>query len=101
LFTGYQAEGSLGRILLGGAPRVRIHGQVVEVRARIAKLDNLSAHADSKEIIDWLRALHAHPTKVFVTHGELSAARTMQEMIRKEFNWDAIVPRYGQQEELD
>jgi metallo-beta-lactamase family protein len=70
LFVGYQAPGTLGQILLSGAPEVRIHGSDVPVRARIRTMGNYSAHADHDELMAWIRGrLPAHGA-VFLTHGE-------------------------------
>ena len=70
LFVGYQAEGTLGRQILDGAPSVRILGQQYPVRARIAQLHGLSAHADRDELLRWFNALKTPPRHVFITHGE-------------------------------
>jgi metallo-beta-lactamase family protein len=70
LFVGYQAPGTLGQIILSGAREVRIHGQLVPVRAQIKTLGNYSAHADHSELMAWIKArLPAHGA-LFLTHGE-------------------------------
>jgi metallo-beta-lactamase family protein len=70
LFVGYQAPGTLGQIILSGAKDVRIHGEVVPVRARIRSMGNYSAHADHSELMAWITArLPAHGA-IFLTHGE-------------------------------
>ncbi|HWA18177.1 MAG TPA: MBL fold metallo-hydrolase [Devosia sp.] len=70
LFVGYQAPGTLGQIILSGARDVRIHGEVVPVRARIRSMGNYSAHADHSELMAWIRGrLPAHGA-IFLTHGE-------------------------------
>lgn len=76
LFVGYQAPGTLGAILQGGAERVRIHDHEIEVRAQIRTLEGYSAHADQRELIDWLRARRPVRGAVFLNHGE-DAARAM------------------------
>src|SRR4030095_2428811 len=55
LFSGYQAGGTRGAAVLAGAGEIRIHGQDIPVRAEIAALATLSAHADAAEILQWLR----------------------------------------------
>jgi metallo-beta-lactamase family protein len=70
LFVGYQAPGTLGQIILSGAKEVRIHGQLVPVRAQVKTLGTYSAHADHSELMAWIKArLPAHGA-LFLTHGE-------------------------------
>lgn len=70
LFVGYQAPGTLGQVILSGSKDVRIHGEMVPVRARIRSLGNYSAHADHSELMAWIkRRLPAHGA-IFLTHGE-------------------------------
>jgi len=70
LLTGHQAEGTRGAALLGGAKHVKIHGREVPIRAEIATMDGLSAHADQSELLDWLGAMPRAPRKVWLVHGE-------------------------------
>jgi metallo-beta-lactamase family protein len=70
LFVGYQAPGTLGQIIQSGAREVRIHGNLIPVRAAIRSLGNYSAHADHSELMAWIRQrLPAHGA-IFLTHGE-------------------------------
>ncbi|BAB52839.1 MBL fold metallo-hydrolase [Mesorhizobium japonicum] len=70
MMAGYQAQGSLGRILLDGAQRVRIQGEEVEVKARISLFDLYSGHADAGELVAWVKARTPVKQQVFLTHGE-------------------------------
>lgn len=70
MMAGYQAQGSLGRILLDGARRVRIQGEEVEVKARISLFDLYSGHADASELVAWVRGRTPVRQAVFLTHGE-------------------------------
>ena len=70
LFVGYQAAGTLGRILMDGAPSVRIQGDEFPVRARIRSIDLYSGHADGPELADWIRGRLPVRNGVFLTHGE-------------------------------
>ena len=94
LFTGYQAGGTRGATIAGGAPTVRIHGQDVPVRAEVAMIDTLSAHADADEIMEWLRAFRRAPRRVFITHGEPAAADALRLRIEHELGWDCYLPYY-------
>jgi metallo-beta-lactamase family protein len=73
LFTGYQAEGTLGRILQNGARSVRIQGEEFIVRARIRSLDLYSGHADGPELANWIRARLPLTQDLFLVHGEADA----------------------------
>jgi metallo-beta-lactamase family protein len=101
LFVGYQAAGTRGRSLVDRADELKIYGQYVPVRARIVQLDGLSAHADYAEMIDWLRASRLSPKRVFVTHGEPSAADAMRRRLVEAFGWDVMVPELGATIALD
>ena len=73
LLVGYQAAGTLGRILLDGASTVRIQGDEVKVRSRIRMLDLYSGHADGPELADWLRHRRPIGGEIFLVHGEEAA----------------------------
>jgi metallo-beta-lactamase family protein len=70
------------------------------VRAEVAALDNLSAHADYAEIIEWLRGGSARPGVTFITHGEAKAADAMRQHLRDALGWEASVPEHLQSIEL-
>lgn len=100
LFTGYQAEGTMGRRLIEGAPLVRIMGREVEVAARVDKLNALSAHADQGEIMRWLGGFKTPPRKTFMVHGEPPAQATLKERIQRELGWEVIIPRWHESFEI-
>ncbi len=91
LFVGYQAEGTQGRWLLNGAKRVRIHGEEVPVRARIASLHALSGHADHDELLRWLAGFVRPPQTTFIVHGEPKASRALQADVERH-GWHTIIP---------
>ena len=95
LFVGYQAGGTRGRKLVDGAPFVKIHGQMIPVKARIAKIDSMSAHADQSEIMRWLRTLPEAPKQLFLVHGEPGPMDALKTRIKKELGWSAGTPSYG------
>lgn len=100
VFTGYQAEGTLGRTILEGAPKVHLFGQEVQVRARIDKLNALSAHADQGEIMHWLRGFKAPPKKTFIVHGEPPAQAALRDKIVAELGWDVTIPHWLDEAQL-
>ncbi len=95
LLVGYQAAGTRGRSLADGVDELKIHGQYVPVKANIIQVEALSAHADYRELIVWLRASTIHPKRVFVTHGEPQAADAMRRRLGEELGWSATVPSLG------
>ncbi|MGB8813711.1 MAG: MBL fold metallo-hydrolase [Paracoccaceae bacterium] len=73
LLVGYQAEGTLGRILQDGAHTVRIQGEEFAVRARIRSLDLYSGHADAAELVEWIKKRLPIQNELFLVHGEEAA----------------------------
>jgi metallo-beta-lactamase family protein len=100
LFVGYQAAGTRGRALLDGAQEVKIHGRMVPVKARIAKVDGMSAHADAGEIVRWLRGFERPPGMTYVVHGEPPALEALQARIQRELGWRTHAPDYLERVEL-
>ena len=96
LFAGFQAAGTRGQAMLQGAGEVKIHGQWVPIRAEVANLPALSAHADSNELMRWLSGFHREPSGVFIVHGEDQASEALRVRIDREFGWNATVPRQNQ-----
>jgi metallo-beta-lactamase family protein len=95
LLVGYQAAGTRGRALAERTDELKIHGQYVPVKARIVQLEALSAHADYREMLDWLRASNISPKRVFVTHGEPQAADALRRRLVDELGWSATAPSLG------
>jgi metallo-beta-lactamase family protein len=95
LVVGYQAGGTRGRTLAEGAREVKIHGQYIAVRAQVRQVHGLSAHADFRELLDWLSASKISPKKVFVTHGEPAASDVFRRRLRDDLGFEAVVPEDG------
>ncbi len=91
LFSGFQAAGTRGAALLGGATEVKIHGEWIPIRAEIANLSMLSAHADADEILRWLQGFRRPPKKTFIVHGEPDASETLRTRIEGELRWPCVV----------
>jgi metallo-beta-lactamase family protein len=100
LFVGFQAEGTRGRLLADGAQAIKIHGQVVPVHARIERLDSMSAHADSQEILRWLGGFTRPPRMTFLVHGELAAMQALQNSIKSRLGWQTATPAHEQTVDL-
>jgi metallo-beta-lactamase family protein len=67
----------------------------------VATLDNLSAHADGAEIIDWLHSFKSAPRRTFITHGEAAAVDAMRQRIERELHWPCHMPYYLESVSLD
>lgn len=90
LFTGYQAEGTRGAKMLAGEPTIRIHGQDLDVRMEVASLDNVSAHADGSELIDWLKSGPQPKRGIYITHGEKEASEALKARIERELSMPVL-----------
>lgn len=95
LFVGYQAAGTRGRRLVEGEPEIKLLGRQVPVRAHIARLEGLSAHADAGELMLWLKRRQRDPEKVCLIHGEPEAQNAFADTLRTELGWDPIIPEIG------
>ncbi|MEW6777499.1 MAG: MBL fold metallo-hydrolase [Bdellovibrionota bacterium] len=100
LFAGFQAGGTRGAAMMAGAESVKIHGEYVPVKARIEMLDQLSAHADWAEILEWLKGFERPPKHTFITHGEPAASDALRHRIEEKFGWKCTVPDYRDTAEL-
>jgi metallo-beta-lactamase family protein len=96
VFTGFQAAGTLGRQIVDGAREVRLFREDVQVRARIATIGGLSAHADQAALLGWVRSFERAPARAFVVHGEHETALAFADRIRSEARWPSVeVPLHG------
>ncbi len=101
LLTGFQSAGTRGEALQRGAKEIKIHGEYVAIKAQVSVLDNISAHADYREIIQWFTQSKIQPKKVFVTHGESSAADELRRRLVEKFGWLCFVPEQGEKVSLE
>jgi len=96
IITGYQARGSLGRLLVDGAATVRIFGDEIAVKARIHTLGGFSAHAGQEQLIEWAGQFRKHRPKLFLVHGEVEAMQALQYRFVSEHRWNAHIPVLGE-----
>ncbi|WP_094286312.1 MBL fold metallo-hydrolase RNA specificity domain-containing protein [Mycobacterium lehmannii] len=96
MVTGYQVPGTRGRSIAAGERFVKIFGEWIPIKAQVANLQMLSAHADADELIRWASGFTTPPRQVFVVHGEPQAADNLRRRLDREFGWQATVPRMNQ-----
>lgn len=101
MFVGYQAFGTLGRLIVEGKKQVRILGEKYTVRAKVVRINGFSAHADRNELLDWLKGMKSPPRKVFVVHGEEKNSKSFRDYARKHTGWDVIAPEFNQEVTLN
>lgn len=92
LLTGYQAEGTRGRQLEEGVHEIKIRGKYYPVKAKISKLESLSAHADQNELLDWCRSIKNIPEEVYLIHGEKQVTDAFRVKLISEFKWNVKIP---------
>jgi metallo-beta-lactamase family protein len=99
LIVGFQAVGTLGRLLRDGATRVKLLGDNIRVRARVTEMHGFSAHADAEGLLNWLEPIKG-PRAVFVVHGEESAALDYAALAHRRLGAPTLVPDYGETVDL-
>jgi len=93
VFAGFQAYGTLGRILLDGAEKVEIFGEEIAVKATIYNFTGLSAHADRDGLLKWIKVFERKPDKVFIAHGEDSVCEMFASSLN-DIGYSAVSPLY-------
>ncbi|MDT8298496.1 MAG: MBL fold metallo-hydrolase [Spirochaetaceae bacterium] len=94
LFVGYQAPGTLGRVILDGAKEIRMMGLTLAIKAEIVRIGTFSAHADKDGLIRWLQAFGKHPEKVFLIHGEGKTMDEFADLLRSK-GFKVAIPTRG------
>lgn len=100
LFVGYQAVGTLGRVLVDGVKEVKLFGESIAVCADIKQLPGLSGHADKEGLLEWVNAFTEKPKRVFVVHGEDSVCNLFTECLKIEHGQKAYAPYSGTRVDL-
>ncbi len=100
VFVGYQAHGTLGRLLSEGAKTVRIHGEEISVNAVIESIYGYSGHADQDGLFNWLSAVEDIRRQVFVVHGEPESADAFAQLINEKRGFKAVAPRMNEEFDL-
>lgn len=100
VFAGYQAEGTLGRILQDGAEVVRLFGEEIEVEAHIETMGGMSSHADRDGLLEWVGAFTSAPKRIFLVHGDDGAMENLAGLIRAQFGYRVECPYSGTEFDL-
>ena len=95
IIVGFQAQGTLGRLLVDGRKEVKIFGDRVAVKASVHTLGGFSAHAGQTQLLNWLGAMAPSRPRVILTHGEEKARQALAERIRGRFQLDSELPEQG------
>jgi metallo-beta-lactamase family protein len=101
LITGFMAEHTLGRKIVEKQPEVPIFGEPVRLRAEVVKLNELSGHADQRELLEWMKPVARSLRGLFLVHGEPAQAAALKAAIRDRYGLDAVIPARGQSFELE
>ncbi|MFI5114299.1 MAG: MBL fold metallo-hydrolase RNA specificity domain-containing protein [Terriglobales bacterium] len=100
IFIGFQAPGTRGAIIKGGAPEVKIFGGFVPIRAQVAALEQFSDHADPPELLEWLRTFKNRPGVTYLVHGEPAASSQLRDLMKKDLGWNVQVAEYMERVEV-
>ncbi len=101
VLSGFQAGGTRGAALVGGAAHLRIFGNEIEIRAEVVTLESFSGHADADEILTWMGGARRKPSITCITHGEPDAADALRNRIKHELGWSVRVPEHLERITLD
>jgi metallo-beta-lactamase family protein len=100
IFIGFQAPGTRGAQLKAGAKTIKMFGQEVTVRAQIAALEQFSDHADTRELLTWLKTFPKQPSVTYLVHGEPAAASQLQQAIASAMHWHVEVAQWMEKVEI-
>ena len=94
ILVGFQAYGTRGQALIDGQKEIKMFGKYIPVNAKIEHVESFSVHADSNELISWLKVIK-DPKQAFVVHGNPISAQAFTERLKMELGWNAVVPTFA------
>jgi metallo-beta-lactamase family protein len=100
VIIGYQAEGTVGRRIVDGAKTIRLFGEEIAVKAHIHTLGGFSAHADQKELIEWVSHFKNPQLEVFINHGEEKVSTALAQVIHQQFPFKVSIPQWREKKTL-
>lgn len=95
VFVGYQAEGTLGRILKDGTKKVKLLGEDIAVLAEIHSIEGFSGHGDQQDLLNWIGGFRKKPKRIFLVHGEEDASQTLSQLITNKYHIPTTIPNMG------
>ncbi|SNR97058.1 metallo-beta-lactamase family protein [Anaerovirgula multivorans] len=95
VFVGYQAEGTLGRILKDGVKKVKLLGEDIAVLAEIHSIEGFSGHGDQQDLLNWIGGFKKKPKRIFLVHGEEDASHTLSQLINNKYHVPTTIPNMG------
>lgn len=101
IFVGYQAEGTLGKLLVNGAKDVVLFGEEIHVNAEIYNLEGFSGHADQNGLFTWAAGFQQRPKQVFLVHGEEQSKKDFAKLLHDKLDYDPVVVLGNSEYELD
>jgi metallo-beta-lactamase family protein len=100
LFIGFQAPGTRGAQIKDGEKQVKIFGEIVPVRAQVAAIEQFSDHADTPEMLEWMRTFKQPPKQTWLVHGEPAAASALRMAVNSALGWHVNVAEYMQKVQI-
>jgi len=100
LITSFMAEQTLGRKIVDKWPEVPIFGEPMRLRAEVVKLNELSGHADQRELLAWMRPMVKTLKRVFLVHGEAAQSAALAKAIESIYGLPVTIPARGEHSQL-
>jgi metallo-beta-lactamase family protein len=100
IFIGFQAQGTRGFTIKSGASEVKIFGEVVPIRAQVVSFEQFSDHADTPELLEWLRTFKGRPNQTYLVHGDPDASSELCDVMSQKLGWKVQVARWMEKVEV-
>jgi metallo-beta-lactamase family protein len=101
LLVGYQAVGTIGRIIRDGAKSINLYGKEVDIKAKVEMIDGYSSHKDSDHLVEFVENDIDTLKKCFVVMGEPKSSLFLVQKLRDNLGIEAYAPEEGSSVELD
>ena len=93
VFVGYQAAGTLGRMIVDGVKDITLFGEPVHISAEVYNLQGFSGHADQRGLLKWVSGFEQQPKQLFLVHGEDDAKLDFAAVVKENTGMDPTVIR--------